>query len=80
MFMLSLGRPLPVVSWWKDRILLDNSSRVVNDHTTRNDLTLTDLTRNDANQYVTCKAKNTNFTQPKVTVVKINLYCKCLTI
>lgn len=72
------GDPLPRLSWWRGKSLIDPMMENV-DRTNgivRNTLSLQNLQRTNQGEKITCKAANTNLTSPQSATVAINMVCK----
>lgn len=72
------GRPVPVLSWWRENTMLDDSSTMVADRKLRNILHLDKLERQHIQSLYTCRASNNNVTAPISSAVTINLNRKYL--
>nr|XP_053641244.1 protein turtle-like [Cherax quadricarinatus]XP_053641245.1 protein turtle-like [Cherax quadricarinatus] len=67
------GRPPPVVTWWHEGSLLDDLSESNSSQVTRNTLTLPNLSRHHLYRVITCRADNSNLTQPLHVSVTIDM-------
>ena len=74
------GDPLPRVSWWRGTRLIDDIVDEVDSKSSRvrNSLRVVNLQRKDQGERLTCKASNTNLTEPVETSIAINMVCKLL--
>lgn len=74
------GDPLPRVSWWRGSRLIDDIVDEVDNKLSRvrNSLRIVNLQRKDQGERITCKASNTNLTEPVETYISINMVCKYL--
>ena len=74
------GDPLPRVSWWRGTRLVDDIVDEVDSKVfrVRNSLRMVNLQRKDQGERITCKASNTNMTEPVETSIAINMVCKYL--
>ncbi len=72
------GHPLPRISWWRGKALLDDVVEEVDAKTrrVRNTLRLPNVGRREHGHRLTCRASNTNLTRPVETSIKINMVCK----
>lgn len=74
------GKPTPVVTWWRESVLLDDSYEVITgpkgNVLVRNQLLISALQRHDLMAVFTCQASNNNFSQPTTTTVTVDLNCK----
>ena len=72
------GDPLPRLSWWRGKTIVDDVVEEVDakEYRVRNTLRLPNLKRADHGAEYTCKAINTNLTGPAKTSIKINMVCK----
>lgn len=70
-----LGKPLPSVTWWRDRTqLIDQSSDTDEEKgVVRNELSLESLKREDLLTQYVCQASNTNLTQPATASVQLDI-------
>ncbi|XP_023240426.1 synaptogenesis protein syg-2-like [Centruroides sculpturatus] len=75
---VSGGTPTPVVTWWREYTLLDDSYQVVGDGVVRNDVLIRGLQRSDLMTMLTCQTHNSNITAPIVASVTIDLNLKPL--
>ncbi|TRY71663.1 hypothetical protein TCAL_04738 [Tigriopus californicus] len=69
------GDPLPRLSWWREKTIVDDVVEEVDAKIfkVRNTLRLPNLKRSDHGTTYTCKAFNTNLTAPVETSIKINM-------
>ncbi|XP_035209002.1 lachesin-like [Stegodyphus dumicola] len=67
------GKPLPAVSWWRDRTdVVDQSSEIDSERgIVRNELVIETLKREDLLSLYTCQASNTNLTSPATATVNV---------
>ncbi|GIY45543.1 uncharacterized protein CDAR_545081 [Caerostris darwini] len=72
------GNPAPIVTWWKDGSLIDETYFRTSQGFVRNDLVILELRRSDFMVELICQASNTNLTQPINTSVRIDLNMKPL--
>lgn len=70
-----IGKPLPTVTWWRDRTqLIDQSSDTDKEKgVVRNELSLESLKREDLLTQYVCQASNTNLTQPATASVQLDI-------
>ena len=69
------GKPHPIVTWWRDAQLIDDTFSLLADGTVENVLSLKLKPQHLMANYV-CQAANTNLTSPLSRFVKIDLNCK----
>ncbi|KAL1442018.1 hypothetical protein MTO96_008027 [Rhipicephalus appendiculatus] len=70
------GQPEPVVTWWRGSELLQQAlSRTAGGHP-RATLFLLRLARTDYQARLTCRATNSNITQPVATTIVVNMHLK----
>ncbi|KAK8750545.1 hypothetical protein OTU49_014898, partial [Cherax quadricarinatus] len=67
------GLPPPRVTWWEGTVLLDLTSEEETSEYVTNTFLVTSLTRRDLHRPLTCKASNTNLTEPLTSTVTINM-------
>jgi len=69
------GDPLPRLSWWRGKSLVDNMMEYVDKkgRKVKNTLVLNNLQRSNQGEKITCKAVNTNLTSPLKATVAINM-------
>ncbi|KAG8191263.1 hypothetical protein JTE90_003274 [Oedothorax gibbosus] len=70
------GNPAPIVTWWKDGSLLDDTYFRTSQGFVRNELVIMELKRSDFMTELTCQASNTNFTNPINASVRIDINMK----
>lgn len=71
------GQPKPQVTWWREGVLLDESSEVTpSGHVTRNELELPTLARHDLMAVFTCQASNNNISAPLSASVTVDMNCE----
>lgn len=75
---LSSGHPEPQVSWWRDGVLLDDSSEVLAGRRIRNVLRLDGVRREDLGGRLTCQATNSPQLTPLTATLSIDIYRKIL--
>lgn len=73
---LSSGHPEPQVSWWRDGVLLDDSSEVLAGRRIRNVLRLDGVRREDLGGRLTCQATNSPQLTPLTATLSIDIYRK----
>ncbi|KAK4294370.1 hypothetical protein Pmani_033013 [Petrolisthes manimaculis] len=75
------GRPQPKVTWWHEGALLDDlSDGEKSEEVVANTLTLPNLSRQHLYRVITCRATNSNLTQPLHTSITIDMSCEYRTI
>ncbi|KAG5672457.1 hypothetical protein PVAND_002584 [Polypedilum vanderplanki] len=74
------GRPLPIVQWWRDNILLNTTSIQILDKKVRNTLQLHRLERKDLHNSYVCQASNNDVSHPLTSSVTLDLNLRPLTI
>ncbi|KAG8192242.1 hypothetical protein JTE90_014100 [Oedothorax gibbosus] len=72
------GIPHPTVTWWRDSVLVDETSTQTSQGYVRNELPLPKLHRSDLLMTYTCQATNTNLTVPVSASVTIDINLKPL--
>ncbi|XP_074598664.1 protein turtle homolog A-like [Brevipalpus obovatus] len=77
---VSGGKPRPSVTWWRESVLLDDSSETLATGTIRNRLDLDNLQRHDLMAVLTCQASNNNISIPQVSSVTVDLNFRPLTV
>ena len=71
------GRPQPVVTWWRDHALMDDTfSTLPGGYKVENELVISDLKRSDLHSILTCQAANNNISVPVSTSVKLDMNCE----
>ena len=70
------GRPQPVVTWWRDHALMDDSYQMLGGYKVTNELVIDNLKRSDLHSILTCQAANNNISVPVSTSVKLDMNCK----
>ncbi|XP_076352695.1 cell adhesion molecule 3-like [Tachypleus tridentatus] len=70
------GKPLPIVTWWRGSVQVDESFQVTGKYNVRNDYIIHELTREDFMVDISCQASNTNLTSPGVATVIIDMNLK----
>ncbi|XP_063232166.1 nephrin-like [Bacillus rossius redtenbacheri] len=76
---VSGGRPLPSVRWWREEGLVDSTDAVsAYQDVKHNVLTVKRLERSDLHARYTCQASNNNISQPVSASVVIDIYFKPL--
>ncbi|XP_042230051.1 nephrin-like [Homarus americanus] len=68
------GSPLPRITWWDGSNLLDLTSEIQEGGEVRSMLVVPTLTRGDLQRVFTCRAVNSNLTQPLVTSVTLDMH------
>ncbi|XP_064119499.1 synaptogenesis protein syg-2-like [Macrobrachium nipponense] len=74
------GKPPPQVTWWMDRKLVDDTSESTRLHSVSNTLKVEGLTRRHLQATLTCKASNTNYSDPVSTSIAIEMNFKPLSV
>ncbi|GFY37501.1 uncharacterized protein TNIN_329981 [Trichonephila inaurata madagascariensis] len=74
-FLPTLGKPLPSVTWWRESVLLDDTYTVTPHGVVRNELEILSLKRHDLMAVFTCQASNNNFSQPALAAVTVDMNC-----
>lgn len=74
--LMSSGHPEPQVSWWRDGVLLDDSSEVLAGRRIRNVLRLDGVRREDLGGRLTCQATNSPQLTPLTATLSIDIYRK----
>ncbi|KAG8191269.1 hypothetical protein JTE90_003280 [Oedothorax gibbosus] len=72
------GNPSPSVTWWRDRLLLDDTFYRASTSYIRNELVVLELRRTDLLVELTCQVSNTNLTKPLAEKIQIDLNLKPL--
>ncbi|XP_035231183.1 nephrin-like isoform X2 [Stegodyphus dumicola] len=72
------GNPAPIVTWWREGALLDDTYFRTSQGLVRNELVIMELKRSDFMVELTCKASNTNLTEPINASIRIDLNMKPL--
>ncbi|KAF8795203.1 Protein turtle like protein [Argiope bruennichi] len=67
------GDPSPEVTWWQGSSLVDDSFNVSKQGFVRNDMILEEIQRSDWMAEYTCKASNTNATDPKEASLQLDM-------
>ncbi|XP_068084809.1 synaptogenesis protein syg-1-like [Anabrus simplex] len=76
---VSGGRPLPTVRWWRGETLVDSQDTIsAFPNVKHNQLVVTNLQRNDLHAVFTCQASNNNISQPVSASVSIEMHFKPL--
>lgn len=70
------GRPKPAISWWKNSELLDDDSEISEADFTVNTLYIPALRRDDLNQNLTCRTRNSNITAELGKSVQLDMICR----
>ena len=70
-----LGDPVPVLSWYRDQALIDDTYEVINNETT-NILVIPKIQRKDLNSIFTCQAVSPQLDIPVSTQLRLDLTCK----
>lgn len=70
------GIPSPIVTWWRESILVDETYSQTSQGYVRNELVLPKLHRNDLLMSYSCQAVNTNLTVPVSASVTIDINCE----
>ena len=73
---LSTGDPLPQVTWWRDKQLIDSSYETTYSSTVQNTLTIPKVTRSDLGSLLTCQSSNNNISIPATKKVTVDLKCE----
>jgi hypothetical protein len=73
---LSIGKPSPSVIWFHGNILIDESYTTGPHGLVRNELNLRNLNRTDFMSILTCRASNTNLSEPVSSSVVLDMNCK----
>jgi len=68
------GRPQPVVTWWRDHALMDDTFRTLGGYKVENELVIENLKRSDVHSILTCQAANNNISVPVSTSVKLDMH------
>lgn len=76
LFSSILGKPLPNVTWWSGKKLIDSSFTQAPHGNIRNELFIRNLNRSEFLLQLTCKSSNTNLTSPVESSVTIDMNCK----
>lgn len=72
------GRPLPLLTWWRESTLMDDTYIVTPQGVVRNEISIPRLKRLDLLAELTCQASNTNLTVPVSSSVSLDLNLKPL--
>ena len=70
------GNPSPVVTWWRDMELVDDTAEEITEYKVTNSLTLSNLTRSDLHSLLTCQASNPCTNTPLITSARLDMTCK----
>ncbi|XP_067133355.1 protein turtle-like [Centruroides vittatus] len=68
------GRPLPSLTWWKNKYLLDDTYDVTPNGVVRNEMITSMLEREDLMATYTCQASNHNFSAPVKASVIVDVH------
>lgn len=72
-----IGRPTPVVRWWRGSTLLDSKDSSTSfPNVKHNKLVVSHLERSDLHAIYTCTASNNNISQPVSASVSVEMHCK----
>ena len=71
------GDPAPVLTWYRDQALIDDTYEVINNETT-NILVIPKIQRKDLNSIFTCQAVSPQLDIPVSTQLRLDLTCKFL--
>lgn len=78
-WILFSGKPLPIVTWYRNDIIVSNVSVVIpNTGTThvRSELRISGLGRRDVHSELTCRATNNPKTPPLASTLHVDMNCK----
>ncbi|KAG8305589.1 hypothetical protein J6590_067550 [Homalodisca vitripennis] len=70
------GHPEPEVSWWRDGVLVDDSSEVLAGRRVRNILRIDGVGREDLGSRLTCQATNSPQLTPLTATVTVDIYLR----
>ena len=73
---VSGGKPRPLVTWWRESVLVDDSFKTNADGKVINELEIPSLSRYDLMAVYTCQSSNNNISIPVSSDVTIDLNCK----
>lgn len=68
------GKPTPSVHWYRDNVLIDSSSSIVDESVVRNELIVSNIVRTDLNSIYSCHAINNNSSQTVAAFVTFDIY------
>ncbi|XP_053204229.1 hemicentin-1-like isoform X2 [Panonychus citri] len=72
------GNPLPNITWWNGESLLDDTFGLAPHNNMKNEIIITNLSRNHFLLELTCKASNTNLTVPIESSIILDINLKPL--
>ncbi|XP_064471421.1 neural cell adhesion molecule 2-like [Ornithodoros turicata] len=72
------GYPLPVVTWWRETTLIDDTYHNTSEGSSRNEVIIPHLERTDARAVFTCQAANTNLTLAAFSSIVLDMNLKPL--
>ncbi|XP_022240216.1 cell adhesion molecule 2-like isoform X2 [Limulus polyphemus] len=70
------GKPRPVVTWWNDTNLVDDTFTIANHDTVRNEYLIKNLQRENLFSELSCQASNSNITDPVTSSVILDMYLR----
>ena len=70
------GKPSPVVTWWRDMVMVDDTAEDITEYKVTNSLTISNLTRSDLHSILTCQASNPVTPTPVTTSARLDMTCK----
>ncbi|GFQ74675.1 uncharacterized protein TNCT_628081 [Trichonephila clavata] len=74
--LLTLGQPIPTVTWWRESVLLDDTYDILPNGVIRNELLISSLQRHDLMAVLSCQASNNNVSLPMSSSVTVDMNCK----
>ena len=70
------GKPSPVVTWWRDMVMVDDTAEDITEYKVTNSFTISNLTRSDLHSILTCQASNPVTPTPVTTSARLDMTCK----
>ncbi|XP_067133866.1 kin of IRRE-like protein 3 [Centruroides vittatus] len=68
------GKPQPIVTWWRENVLTDDTYEATSNTVVRNELEIHALERKDLMTTFTCQATNSNLSTPVNSTVTIDMH------
>ncbi|XP_076366226.1 nephrin-like [Tachypleus tridentatus] len=70
------GNPIPAVTWWNETDLVDDTFKIVNQDSIRNEFVIENIRRENLFSEFTCQASNSNYTKPVTSSIILDMYLK----